>query len=592
MKGLLISDFNIENFSSYLKKEANAPGIDSVSISYGEVFQTLLDQGAQVWSGDPDFVVAWTRPEGVLGAFRDLLNCSPVSEEDLNRQVDAFSAALLGASKRTKALFVPTWVVPPFHQTQGLLDLAPGGGVARALMRINLRLLQTLEGAPAVHPLWADKWFQLAGPTAFNHRLWYLGKIPFSNEVFKAAARDLKAALRGLNGQARKVMILDLDDTLWGGIVGETGWQGITLGGHDPAGEALVDFQRELKALTRRGILLGIVSKNEESIAIEAIEKHPEMVLRMDDFAARRINWQDKAENIIDLMAELNLGLDSAVFVDDSPVERARVREALPQLYVPEWPTDKRLYPEALLALDCFDRPFVTEEDRQRSRMSVVDRLRKESQIHLGSLEEWLATLETTVRVEELNQANLPRIAQLLNKTNQMNLSTRRMSEVDFRAWARKKTLRVWTFRVSDKFGDSGLTGILSVEIDGPRARIIDFVLSCRVMGRKIEEAMLHVAITWARSVRVQEVYADYCQTPKNKPCYDFFQRSGLNCRGGNVFIWDAAQVYPLHGAIGLVYDDGGTFEKNTSADINPSELTPSVDRLREREIKSDLTRG
>jgi len=562
MRGLLISDFNIENLSSYLKKEANAPGIDSISISHGEVFQTLLDEGAPDWSGDPDFVVAWTRPEGVLGAFRDLLNCSPVNEEDLNRQVDVFSAALLGASKRTRAMFVPTWVVPPFHQTQGLLDLASSGGVARALMRINLRLLETLEGAPTVHPLWADKWFQLAGPTAFNHRLWYLGKIRFSNEVFKAAARDLKAALRGLNGQARKVVILDLDDTLWGGIVGEAGWQGIALGGHDPAGEALVDFQRELKALTRRGILLAIVSKNEESIAIEAITKHPEMALKMDDFAGWRINWQDKAANIIDLMAELNLGLDSAVFIDDNPVERARVREALPQLLVPEWPSDKRLYPEALLSLDCFDRPSVTEEDRQRARMCAVERIRKESKLHLVNLEEWLATLKTTVRVEELNQANLPRAAQLLNKTNQMNLSTRRMSEADFDAWAEEEGRRVWTFRVSDKFGDSGLTGILSIEIDGPQARIIDFVLSCRVIGRKIEEAMLHIAISWARSAGVQEVYANYSQTPKNKPCYDFFQKSGLTCRAGNRFVWDAAQAYPLNGAIRVVRDDDCTSRK------------------------------
>ena len=244
-------------------------------------------------------------------------------------------------------------------------------------------------------------------------------------------------------------------------------------------------------------------------------------------------------------MAELNLGLDSAVFIDDSPVERARVREALPQLFVPDWPSDKRLYPEALLSLDCFDSPSVTEEDRQRVRMCAVDRERKESKPQLGDLEEWLATLKTTVRVEELNPGNLPRAAQLLNKTNQMNLSTRRMSEADFHAWARKDGCRVWIFRVSDKFGDSGLTGILSLEVDDSRARIIDFVLSCRVMGRKIEEAMLFVAINCARSAGVQEVYANYCQTPKNKPCYAFFQRSGLTCKGGNTFIWDGAKAYP-----------------------------------------------
>jgi FkbH-like protein len=562
MTGLLISDFNIENLSSYLKKEPNAPAIDSVITCYGEVFQTLLDDAAPCWSERPDFVVAWTRPEAVLEAFRKLLDCCSVNEKDLNAQVDTFSAALRQASKRTGALFVPTWVIPPFHQTHGLLDLSPTCGVARALMQINRRLLETLDGVPAVYPLWTEKWIQLAGPTAFNQRLWYLGKIRFSNDVFKAAARDLKAGLRGLGGQAKKVIILDLDDVLWGGTVGETGWQGISLGGHDPSGEAFVDFQRDLKALSRRGILLAIASKNEETVAIEAIAKHPEMVLKMDDFAGWRINWQDKAANIIDLMAELKLGVESAVFIDDSPVERARVREALPQLFVPEWPSDKRLYTEALLSLDCFDRPSLTDDDRQRVRMYTVDRARKESQPQLNNLEEWLATLKTTVTVEELNQSNLPRVAQLLNKTNQMNLSTRRMSEADLHMWASEKDRRTWAFRVSDKFGDSGLTGILSLELDGSQARIIDFVLSCRVIGRKIEEAMLFVAIDCARTAGIKEVNATYCQTPKNKPCYAFFQRSGMTYRDGNTFVWDAAQMYPLHSAIRLVCEGTAPLRK------------------------------
>jgi FkbH-like protein len=258
------------------------------------------------------------------------------------------------------------------------------------------------------------------------------------------------------------------------------------------------------------------------------------------------------------LMSELNLGLDSAVFIDDNPFERARAREALPQLFVPEWPSDKRLYTQTLLSLDCFDRPSLTEEDRQRAWMSAVDRERKESKLQLGNLEDWLATLKTIIRVEELNQTNLPRAVQLLNKTNQMNLSTRRLSEMDFQTWTSEKHRRAWTFRVSDKFGDSGLTGILSIELNGSRARIVDFVLSCRVMGRKIEEAMLSVAIDCARSAGIQEVYANYCQTPKNKPCYTFFQQSGLNCQGGNTFVWDARQPYPSHGAVHLVCEDAG----------------------------------
>jgi FkbH-like protein len=591
MRGLLISDFNIENLSAYLKRQKNLPAIDSVSISYGQVFQTLLDGKACGWSDDPDFVVVWTRPEGVLRAFQDLLSCSRVSDQDLDSEVEAYAAALRKASTRTRALFIPTWVIPPFHQTQGLLDLAPGGGVARALMRINMRLLESIAGVPAIYPLWAEKWIQLAGPAAFNYRLWYLGKIPFSNDVFKAAARDMKAALRGLNGQAKKIVILDLDDILWGGVVGDTGWEGLTLGGHDSAGEALVDFQRELRALSQRGILLAIVSKNEESIATEAIIKHPEMVLKLDDFAGWRINWGDKAENVVNLMAELNLGLDSAVFIDDSPVERARVREALPELLVPEWPLDKRLYPQALLFLDCFDSPSVTEEDRQRSSMSAVDRRRKESKIQIADLGEWLVTLETIVRVEELNQVNLSRAAQLLNKTNQMNLATRRMSEAEFEVWAKEKMRKAWTFRVSDKFGDSGLTGILTMEVDGSRARIVDFVLSCRVMGRKIEEAMLHVAIKWARLAGVYEVHANYRETPKNKPCYDFFARSGLTCRDGRTFLWDAARPYALDSAIRLVCDDS-VMSLETLAKTNPSYLLTEADRSKQNGNSTSLTHG
>src|SRR5262249_54535249 len=224
-------------------------------------------------------------------------------------------------------------------------------------------------GHPGVVVLNSRKWFQLAGDATFNFRLWYLGKVPFGNSVFKNAAADIKAALRGAVGQVRKLLILDLDDTLWEGIVGDVGWQALKLGGHDPIGEALVDFQREIKALNRRGVLLGIVSKNEEATALAALKEHPEMILRPEDFAGWRINWSDKAQNIVDLVSQLNLGLDSVVVIDDNPAERSRVREALPQVLVPEWPEDKRLYSAALLALDCFDAYAVTREDHERAQM-------------------------------------------------------------------------------------------------------------------------------------------------------------------------------------------------------------------------------
>jgi FkbH-like protein len=268
-----------------------------------------------------------------------------------------------------------------------------------------------------------------------------------------------------MDGAARRILILDLDDVLWGGIVGESGWEGLKLGGHDHLGEAFVDFQRALKGLTRRGIQLAIVSKNDESAALEAIDRHPEMQLRRDDFAGWRINWKDKAENVLELLADVGLGAESAVFVDNSAVERGRVASAIPAVLVPDWPEDPAKFHEALASLRCFDVPTVTPEDRSRTAMYASERDRKNHLSAAGSLAEWLESLAVSVTVEPLSDANLDRASQLFNKTNQMNLTTRRLSNSELAQWARGGNRELLTFRVADRFGDSGLTGMVGLPV-------------------------------------------------------------------------------------------------------------------------------
>ena len=190
------------------------------------------------------------------------------------------------------------------------------------------------------YPLDTGRWLAATGAGAFNPQLWYMGKVPFANAVFQEAAADIRAGLEALSGRSRKLIVLDLDDTMWGGIVGDVGVEQIKLGEHDPIGEAFVDFQNTLRTRRNRGILLAIVSKNEHDIAMQAIAEHLEMVLRPHDFVGWRINWRDKAQNILELVEELNLGLQSVVFIDDNPAERARVAEALPEALVPDWPRD------------------------------------------------------------------------------------------------------------------------------------------------------------------------------------------------------------------------------------------------------------
>ena len=551
---VLVSDFNLQNFAGYLANDPEFPTIEAISTPYGQVPATLLDKDAPCWQNEPDVAVVWTRPESVIPDFNALLKYEQIRLPEILQQVDEFCTLLTSISRRVKYVLVPSWVLPFYRRVFGVLDMKTGIGLTNTLMRMNLRLTENLEQASNIYVLNTQRWVEQVGNSAFSLKLWYLGKIVFDNAVFKAAVRDVKAALGGLLGFSRKLIILDLDDTLWGGIVGDTGWENLVLGGHHHLGEAYVDFQQALKSLQNRGVLLAIVSKNEEQIALEAIGKHPEMVLKQDDFVGWRINWQDKAQNILDLLTELNLGPQSAVFIDDNPAERARVKESLPEVLVPDWPPDPLFYPATLLGLRCFDMPSLSREDLDRTAMYLSDNKREALKKAVSSTGEWLNGLGIRVQVEELHSANLQRAAQLLNKTNQMNLSTRRLSETELAAWADDPGHRLWTIRVADKFGDAGLTGIVSLEIQDQTAQIVDFILSCRVMGRKIEEALLSIAIQSARESGVEGVSARYIPTPKNKPCLDFFKAlvPRFQQQGEN-FIQNGKQPFAVPGHIEIV---------------------------------------
>ena len=544
LSGLLVSDFNSQNLAGYLVNSDEEPAVRVEVTPFGQVSQLLGDALSPAWESK-DFCVVWTRLEAISSAFSAMLSGIAYDVDLLEREVSDYAESLIAAAKRVKALLVPLWVITPFHAGRGVGDLRPENGIARALLCANARLLEILDRDPAIFPLATDQWLQIVGEKAYNPRLWYLGKIPFGNELLKEAAQRIKSALRSIQGKSRKVLLLDLDDTLWGGIVGDAGRENLVLGGHDAVGEAYVDFQRELKALTRRGVILAIVSKNDESVALDAITHHPEMVLRLEDFAGWKIDWNDKVENIIALLRQLNLGEEAAVFIDDNPVERDRVREALPELLVPEWPADKRLYPQTLLRLDCFDNATISEEDRVRPRMYVEERSRAAARGSAQSFDQWLENLGIVLDIEPLSDTNRSRLVQLLNKTNQMNLTTRRVTEGELREIARSTDRVFYGIRARDKFGDSGLVGILGLEQEGQHGRITDFVLSCRVMTRRIEESMLHLAASWAREAGLDEVTADYVATAKNKPCLEFFRRSGFSEQPEGCFVWNCARAYP-----------------------------------------------
>lgn len=545
-RALLISDFNLSNFAACLINDDDQPQIEAALAPFGQVLQILMDGTVACWHEKYDCAVIWTRPEAVVESFSHVLMNDFFDIRTLMQEVDAYAQVVKAVSPRVGTIIVPTWDTPTYQRFFGPMDMQHDLGLTNILMQMNLRLAQSFGGSANIHLLNAQRWVKNSGKNAYSPKLWYMGKIIFDNEVFREATRDVKSVLNAVAGLSRKLIVLDLDDILWGGVIGDLGWENIVLGGHDPLGEAYIDFQKGLKSLVNRGILLGLVSKNEESVAVGAIKNHPEMILKIGDFAGWRINWKDKAKNILDLVSSLNLGLQSVVFIDDSPLERARVREALPQVLVPDWPAHPLLYKSFLLGLRCFDAVTFTQEDASRSKMYAQEADRRSLQAQVGSLDEWIKNLNIKVVAEQLLETNLTRTAQLFNKTNQMNLATRRMSQDELLRWQGVGSRKIFVFRVSDKFGDYGLTGITSLRMEENKAEIVDFILSCRVMGRHVEETMLQVAVKYAVCLEVKQIYARYTPTEKNKPCLEFWKNSGFDYDESNfIFSWPGDKIYP-----------------------------------------------
>lgn len=526
------------------------------------MFQTLTGPEAN----QAEAVLVWTRPQGVIPEFARLLKGESPDPARLLSGVEEFVSQLKQFARNVRFVFVATWVRTDRGRGLGMRDWTQEGH-SYLLAKMNLHLAQELAGAANIHLLDAQRWLD-AAPAARDAKYWFALKSPFTEAVFKACASDLKAALRGCLGQARKIVLVDLDDTLWGGSVGDQGWRDLRLGGPDPVGEAFAEFQTALKELMRRGIQLGVVSRNDRSVALEAFDRLPEMRLRRADLAGWRINWDDKAHNIVELVEELNLGLESVVFIDDSPLERGRVREALPAVLVPDWPADPARYAERLRELDCFDVPAVTDEDRTRSRMYVEQRERHSDLAAFRSVDEWLRSLGIRVSLAPVNDANLKRATQLLNKTHQMNLAGRRLSESELQSWLASNPLRAaQTLAVSDRFGDIGLIGLLRWERRGEELQIVDFVLSCRAMGRKIEETMAALAVEAARAAGAARVIARLVPTDRNRPCREFWHRSGFVEGDGGCFAWSTLSQFAVPDFVAVAATTSAAHEPGRASD-------------------------
>lgn len=490
-----LASFNQQNFNAALKKEWKDVNVSSVE--YEQMFQYLLE--LKPVSEKNGICICWLSLRDVFQAMAMKLDLAEL-------------VLKLNNSFQYSIVIIPAVDSPAFNMFQGQ-------ELRNLLFKLNLDLAERSVGTNMA-VLDPTGWLVKQGENAISSQLWYLSKTPFHKNVFRSAADACRSTIDAFMGRSKKVLILDLDDTLWGGIVGDDGIENLKIGGHDGIGEAFADFQMWIQRIKSWGVILCICSKNDESTAMEVFDKHSGMVLKKTDFVKWKINWDDKAKNIAELIHELNVGMDSAVFLDDNPAERDRIRTALPGIYVPDMPENKMEYPAFIRSLNCFNSIHLTAEDQNRTILYKDEETRADSKLTFASVDDWINSLNIEVTFEELNDVNLNRAEQLLNKTNQMNLRTRRLSKEELKKWSIQKDHWFFVVNVKDIFGDSGITGLIGFhKTDDGNTYIDDFVMSCRIMGRKVEEQMLNFIIEKAKG----KVMVEYIPTEKNKPVKEFF---------------------------------------------------------------------
>jgi len=529
----ILSNYTLDPLKDLLLREAR--GLDLEAEVWVAPFNTyaqeILDPSSALHRFDPDITILALAPGPLFGRLlAHFWELSPEARrEEVSRTAGDIASLIEAAASRGRGVLLVHNFVIPSSPVLGLHDLRDPFGERAIVAAANEALAAACRKHASAFVMDIEALAGRCGKDAWTDpKMVFLARMEVTRPGLEALAAETMRFVRALAGRARKALVLDLDNTLWGGIIGEDGLAGIRLGDAAP-GNAYVAFQRRILALQRRGVLLAIVSKNDPEDAIEAIENHPEMVLRPEHFAAMRINWRDKPDNLREIARELNLGLDAFVYWDDDPTERSRMRAMIPEVLTVEVPRDAALYERTLSRITDFDTLSLTDEDRARGRMMSEGRVRKEARAAFTTEEEFLRSLEIRATVSAPDAVTLPRFAQLTQRTNQFNLTTQRYTEADLQRRITSGRGMARGLRVEDRFGDEGWVGFALIERDGDTARVDTFLMSCRVLGRRVERAFLLSLLEELRTQGVKRVEASYHRTAKNSLCEGFWRDAGFS---------------------------------------------------------------
>ncbi len=473
----------------------------------------------------PDIIVVLHATHGMRDRYHSLERSALFAVEASARAVSLWDAI----RSHSEALVIQSNVALPYERLFGQYDHYVPGSLSMSLVDFNQKLSEKVRLAKNIRVLDLEYLASYVGRKDwFDEKMWVIGKSLCAPAYLPHVAQAITDIALSHQGKGVKCLILDLDNTLWGGVVGDDGLEGIQLG-HGGEGEAFHTFQVFLLALKNRGIILAVCSKNEKETALKVFREHPDMVLREKDIAVFMANWQNKADNIKEIQRILNIGFDSMVFLDDNPFERNLVRDRLPEVIVPELPEDPADYVKALSELNLFEVASFSEEDAKRADMYREEASRVIAKASYASIDDYLASLAMEGWVARFDEFHLPRIAQLILRSNQFNLTTRRYTDAECAKFMQdEKNYYPFYVTLKDTFGDYGLVGLAILKRDGIRAFVDTWLMSCRVLARGVEELMLNHAVAQAKAWGCTELGGEYVPTTKNMMVKDFYPRFGF----------------------------------------------------------------
>ncbi len=523
----VLADFATQQLVPILKVLAahNGTRFEIYEADYDQIDLEILNPQSELYHFDPQYIVILLASEKLKSRFYESTDRAGFAEANVSRFQNLWNVL----KQNCKATIIQGTYVVPSERAFGNYELKAPDSLGAAFSDINRGLVDGARKAKNV--LLCDVDFLAADVGRRNWsdaRLWSLAKTPCRLENLPVLAQNIVDIVLAAAGQFTKCVVLDLDNTLWGGVIGDDGLKGIALGDFDE-GEAFVALQKFIRELKRRGIILAVVSKNEHANAILPFREHPKMVLKEDDVSVFVANWDNKADNIRLVQKVLNIGFDSLVFLDDNPFERNIVREFLPDVVVPELPEDPSLYIEKIASLNLFETASYSEADRQRPEQYREEAQRELVKTQFTNISDYLTSLDMKIKLERFSAFNLPRIAQLILRSNQFNLTTRRYSEAVCEVLMNDAEHTVpFTLTLADKFGDYGLISVIILKLHAEEIEIDEYLMSCRVLQRGVEYFAMNNIVALAAKRGAKRVRGRYIRSEKNDMVKAFFDPFGF----------------------------------------------------------------